>query len=113
MIRINICTISHVPSDFARYLARWKRYAYYVCSDSGGGWLLPFAWSRHSWRVNVMVNAAVMMSTGKHNFEWMCVVQRWDVCSPARRDAGYASDSEPDCVQGATYDIDVKHDNEC
>ena len=113
MIRINSCTISHFPSDFARYLARWKRYAYYVCSGSGGGGSLPFAWSRHSWCVNVMVNATVMISTGKHNFEWMCVVQQGGVHSPARRDAGYMSDSKPDCGQGETYDIDVKHNNEC
>ena len=58
-----------VPSDFDdRYLARWKRYAYYVCSGSGGGGSLTNAWSCHSWRVNVMVDAAVMMSTGKCNF---------------------------------------------
>ena len=46
-----------VPSDFdARYSARWKRYAYYVCYGSVGGGLLPLAWSRHSWHVNVMAD---------------------------------------------------------
>ena len=75
--------------------------------------MLPFAWSHHSWRVNVMVDAVAMMITGKCYFEWMCVVQQGDVRSPARREAGYALDSEPDCGQGATYDIDVKHNNEC
>ena len=75
-----------VPSDFdARYSARWKRYAYYVCSDSGAGGSLPFAWSRHSWRVSkslnydLMVDAAAMISTGERNFEWMCVVQRGEM----------------------------------
>ena len=37
-----------VLSDFdARYSARRKRYAYYVCSGSGGGGLLPISWSCH------------------------------------------------------------------
>ena len=66
-----------VPSDFdARYSAHWKHYAYYVCSGSGGGGFLTFAWSFHLWLVNMMIDVAVMMSTGKRNFEWMCVVHR-------------------------------------
>jgi tRNA U38,U39,U40 pseudouridine synthase TruA len=73
-----------VPLDFnPRYSAKWKRYVYYVCSGSGGS--LPFAWSRHSWQVNKvlnyegMINAAAIISNGEHNFEWLCVVQRGEL----------------------------------
>jgi tRNA U38,U39,U40 pseudouridine synthase TruA len=73
-----------VPLDFnPRYSAKWKRYVYYVCSGSGGS--LPFAWSRHSWQVNkvlnynAMINAAAIISNCEHNFEWLCVVQRGEL----------------------------------
>jgi len=79
-----------VPPDFdARYSARWKRYAYYVVG--GGGAALPFAWGRHSWRVNkclnhdAMIEAAYMMSDGERNFEWLCVLQRGEMRNTRRR----------------------------
>lgn len=85
-----------VPLDFnSRYSAKWKRYVYYVCSTgteagSGLGGSLPFAWSRHSWQVDkvlnydAMVNAAAIISNGEHNFEWLCVVQRGELRNTRR-----------------------------
>ena len=85
------------PAFDARYSARWKRYAYYVASGSrgrgggGGGAALPFAWGRHSWRVNrrldhgAMAEAASMMSDGERNFEWLCVLQRGEMRKTRRR----------------------------
>jgi tRNA U38,U39,U40 pseudouridine synthase TruA len=101
-----------VPCDFdARYSSIWKRYVYYVRScyiydrdttlpigrDGGGGGGgggvgsatmnvdVPFAWARHSWRVNryldidAMTRAASMISDVEHNFEWLSVYQRGEV----------------------------------
>lgn len=84
-------SVTPVQLDFnPRYSAKWKRYVYYVCSTgteggSGLGGSLPFAWSRHSWQVNkvlnydAMMNAAAMLSNGEHNFEWLCIVQRGEL----------------------------------
>ena len=86
---INAQSVIPVPLDFnPRYSAKWKRYVYYVYSagaEGGLGGSLPFAWSRHSWQVNkvlnydAMINAAAMISNGEHNFEWLCVVQRGEL----------------------------------
>jgi tRNA U38,U39,U40 pseudouridine synthase TruA len=52
---------------------------------------LPFAWSRHSWRVNryldrdIMIEAASMIGDTEHNFEWLCVLQRGEVRDTRRR----------------------------
>ncbi|KAL7535493.1 hypothetical protein ACHAWF_005185 [Thalassiosira exigua] len=84
-------SVAPVPSDFdARYSARWKRYAYYVCACEGDR--TPFAWDRYAWRVRrpsldvaAMADAATLLSSRERDFGWMCVMQPGERRDPRRK----------------------------
>ena len=111
---ISAICIKPVPMNFdARYSALWKRYVYYICATTGSistndqqqELLLPFVWNRYAWVIKQsalnlehMINAAKLLSSTEHNFEWMCIMQKGEM-----RDTYRSIDLSVEEIQTTTY----------
>ena len=82
-----------------RFSSRWKRYVYYISHGRRGGCINPFL-ARYAWQIDCeldlgknddgdnrnnkigCMNQAAMLLNGKHNFEWLSVVQEGETRNP-------------------------------
>jgi len=80
-------TVRPVPGDFdPRFSCRWKRYIYFI--SYGSRIRSPFL-SRYAWQIDHelnldRMNEAAHLLSGRHNFQWLSVIQKGEQRDPYR-----------------------------